>query len=98
LGGLAAQYASWRLLQGIFAILGACAFVLVYALLPETAHPGTRGLDRMIKAERAASGISDEEAGPSPFRWVWLNPLSSLKLLRAPNILLVVGRICPPYK
>jgi hypothetical protein len=65
------------------------ASLLMYIVLPETAHPGSRGFDKMIKAERAAQGIRDDDS-VAKFRWVWLNPFNTLKLLRAPNLLLPI--------
>ncbi len=62
-----------------------CLFIFAVAMLfvflfyfPETSHPGARGVDKVI-----------EEGGRLGF--VFLNPLSSLWLLRSPNIFLVVG-------
>jgi MFS family permease len=76
-GGAAAHYASWRVSQLVLAVLAGLACILMYALLPETAHPGTRGADVRF-------GVDGK------WRWVWLNPCQSLALLRAPNLLLVV--------
>jgi MFS family permease len=61
--------------------------------LPETAHPGSRGVDRMLDAERAKLGTSDGATDQVRWRWVWLNPFASLALLRAPNLLAVVGSL-----
>jgi hypothetical protein len=67
-------------------MLSGVATLLMYCLLPETAHPGSRGFDRML-VDEASAGRNLKETG---FKWVWLNPFASLKLLRAPNLLAVV--------
>jgi hypothetical protein len=77
-------------MQVCLCVLSALALLLMYWQLPETAHPGSRGFDRLIKSEQAANGRNDEDEEPE-FRWVWLNPFASLKLLRAPNLLAVVS-------
>lgn len=46
--------------------------------LPETSHPGTRGLDKLKPTDR---------------KWVWMNPFASLGILRSPNLALVVSPI-----
>ncbi|KAJ7928966.1 MFS general substrate transporter [Mycena leptocephala] len=43
-GGLAAHYSSWRAMQYALGLSGAAGFVFILILLPETSHPGTRGL------------------------------------------------------
>jgi MFS family permease len=78
LGGAAAHYSTWRTMQFALAVLAGLAAILMYALLPETAHPGTRGADIRFGVDGRWS-------------WVWLNPARSLRLLRAPNLLLVVS-------
>ncbi|KAH9917966.1 major facilitator superfamily domain-containing protein [Fomitopsis serialis] len=75
LGGLSVHFASWRALHMIFALLSVFMFIVMYYLLPETSHPGTRG--------------ADHKFGEEKWRWHWLNPLKSLTLLRAPNLLVV---------
>ena len=76
LGGAAVHFASWRALHFLFAFLAVVMFVVMYVFLPETSHPGERGAERMF--------------GENKWRWRWLNPFSSLALLRAPNLLAVV--------
>lgn len=58
-------------------------FVVVYFFLPETSHPGERGAERMF--------------GEGKRRWQWLNPFSSLALLRAPNLLVLVRAYTQRY-
>ncbi|KAH7924084.1 MFS general substrate transporter [Leucogyrophana mollusca] len=74
-GGLAAQYASWRIIHIVLGAWGGLEFLLVYLLLPETSHPGTRGIEKLPESRRS--------------RFVWINPLGSLWLLRSPNLLAV---------
>ncbi|KZP06003.1 MFS general substrate transporter [Athelia psychrophila] len=74
-GGLAAAYASWRVMQYTLGASGALAFAAVWLFLPETSHPGTRGIDQLRAMRRR--GL------------VWVNPLACLWLLRSPNLLAV---------
>ena len=54
------------------------SLVLIFTLQPETSQPGTRGIDKA-------------KANGEKARFVLLNPLSSLSLMRSPNILLLVS-------
>jgi hypothetical protein len=58
------------------AVAGISSFVLMFYFLPETSHPGTRGIDNRKNTAR---------------KLVWLNPLSALWLLRSPNLLILVS-------
>ncbi|KAK0463404.1 MFS general substrate transporter [Armillaria novae-zelandiae] len=78
-GGWGAHYASWRWTQIALAFAGFVAFVLMFLFLPETSHPGSRGIDKMREADGALS---------KGWKWVWLNPFASLALLRSPNLML----------
>jgi MFS family permease len=72
LGGAAAQYWSWRNLQYSIGVWGLLEMVLIYVSFPETSRPGTLGIDKLTRR-----------------RWIhitWVNPLSSLWLLRSPNL------------
>ncbi|KAJ7244204.1 MFS general substrate transporter [Mycena haematopus] len=81
-GGWGAKYSSWRNVQfGLF-FVGLLVFLGMLALLPETSHPGTLGMDKPEESE------STHNSGRK-FKWVWLNPLSCLWLLRSPNLLFV---------
>jgi len=51
-------------------------FVLMYVGMPETSHPGTRGVDKQFGGE---------------FKWVWLNPFKCLWFMRSPNLLALVS-------
>ncbi|KAG7453248.1 MFS general substrate transporter [Guyanagaster necrorhizus] len=76
-GGWGAHYASWRWTQIALAFAGFAAFMLMFFFLPETSHPGSRGIDKMLEEEDAKQR-----------KWVWLNPFSPLALLRSPNLML----------
>ncbi|PBK92229.1 MFS general substrate transporter [Armillaria gallica] len=78
-GGWGAHYASWRWTQIALALAGLAAFVLMFFFLPETSHPGSRGIDKMREADGPLS---------KRWKWVWLNPFASLALLRSPNLML----------
>ncbi|KAG6325825.1 hypothetical protein ID866_13264, partial [Astraeus odoratus] len=51
--------------------------VLMYLFLPETAHPNTRGIDKAEEGERPRQIL------------VWVNPLSSLVVMRSPVLMLI---------
>ncbi|KAG1842313.1 major facilitator superfamily domain-containing protein [Suillus tomentosus] len=72
LGGVAAQYWSWRKLHYSLAVWGLLELLLIYILLPETSHPGTLGIDKLKQRRR--------------IHIAWVNPLRSLWLLRSPNL------------
>ncbi|KZT74125.1 MFS general substrate transporter [Daedalea quercina L-15889] len=79
-GGIATHYSSWRDMQyGLF-LAGAIALLLTYAYLPETSHPGARGIDKLYE---------HGDLEPGRFKWVWLNPFRSLALLKSPNLVLI---------
>ena len=82
-GGLAATYASWRVMQLILFGMAAAALLSIALLLPETSHPGTRGIDKALAKEEAKGQSRGRHI-------VLLNPFKSLKLLKSPNVLLVV--------
>lgn len=85
--GFAAHYASWRDMQYALLASGLLSFITVLLFLPETSHPMARGIDKLRIAEEPSSG---EESKRKGWRWVWVNPFSSLWLLRSPNLLIVV--------
>ncbi|KAJ6494259.1 MFS general substrate transporter [Mycena sanguinolenta] len=94
IGGWVSHYASWRYLQiGLF-VFGGVLALSMFVYLPETSHPGATGLEKLVNAERKAANIdqpldAEDEPTRPPLRWVWLNPLSSLRTLRSPNLSLV---------
>lgn len=71
-------------MQSALAVAGFMTFALMAIWLPETSQPGTRGVD---KATQSSDGETRR------WKWVWLNPLASLGLLRSPNLMLVVRLI-----
>ncbi|CAL1703106.1 unnamed protein product [Somion occarium] len=75
-GGVAAHYYSWRLMQAILCGFGFVMLLVTFFWLPETSHPGTRGVDKLIQVEGKP-------------KWVWLNPFTSLAILQSPNITLL---------
>lgn len=75
-GGTAAEYWSWRGFQVALSFWGLIQMVLMYWFLPETAHPGKRGIDK----------LKDRD---SRKRLVLVNPFQSLGMLRSPILILV---------
>ena len=71
------------------------ALLCVIAFLPETSHPGSRGIDKLSNQEDN-NGFSPRKTS-SKWKWVWLNPVKSLAVLRGPNILFVVRIILQVY-
>ena len=55
-------------MQAFLSCFGFVLLLTTYFTLPETSHPGARGVDKLIEAEGRS-------------KWVWLNPFKSLKLL-----------------
>jgi len=77
LGGIAARYASWRVLQLALAMCSTALFATVLLFLPETSWPLARGIDKIREAGE------DVDA-----RWNWLrNPFKHISILRSPNVL-----------
>lgn len=80
-GGLAARYASWRVLQLALGICGAALFVAILLLLPETSWPRARGIDKLSEAGE-----------PVDARFNWLrNPFSHISIFRSPNVVAAVS-------
>ncbi|KAG1725921.1 hypothetical protein EDB19DRAFT_2028478 [Suillus lakei] len=76
-GGVAAQYWSWRNLHYCLGVWGLLEMLLIHLSFPEMSHPGTLGIDKVTRK-----------------RWIhitWVNPLSSLWLLRSPNLFAVMS-------
>ncbi|KAI0782099.1 major facilitator superfamily domain-containing protein [Abortiporus biennis] len=73
-GGIASHYFSWRIMQGCLFIYAILMFITTLFFLPETSHPGTRGVEKVT------------EAGDKS-RFVVINPFKCLALLRSPNAL-----------
>lgn len=64
-------------MQVFLSCFGFALLVTTFLTLPETSHPGARGVDKLLEAEGKTT-------------WVWLNPFTSLRLLKSPNIILLV--------
>ncbi|KAH9921917.1 MFS general substrate transporter [Amylocystis lapponica] len=77
-GGAMTHYASWRDIHYALFCAGLLVFVCTLLYLPETSHPGTRGVDK-----------ASLDADSTKWKWVWLNPFACLALLRAPNLFAV---------
>uniref|UniRef100_A0A0W0EYQ7 Major facilitator superfamily (MFS) profile domain-containing protein n=2 Tax=Moniliophthora roreri TaxID=221103 RepID=A0A0W0EYQ7_MONRR len=75
IGGFAAHYASWRVMQLGLGVAGLLGFICMALYYPETSIPGTRGIDK----RRAELGRDDVYL-------VWVNPFRALAILRSPNI------------
>ena len=88
--GLAAHYASWRDMQFALLVCGLLAFLAIFFFLPETSHPLTRGIDKARMMEESSLDREGSQ-GRKKWKWVWVNPLASLWLLRSPNLLAVVS-------
>jgi hypothetical protein len=71
---------SWRAVHVILGFLGLIISAIIYFFFPETIQPGATGIDKM----KAANEIDS----PTPF--IFINPLTSLWLLRSPSLLLTV--------
>jgi hypothetical protein len=72
------RYVSWRVMQAGVGFVAFLTYLLLYVGLPETSHPGTRGVDKEFGGK---------------FKWVWLNPFKSLWFLRSPNLLALVRQL-----
>lgn len=103
-GGILATYASWRVMQLSLGVFGFLLFILVFRYLPETIHPGTKGIDlnsvpksfsmtpgkilKSIKTEEVFNWCTD-----SDWKWVWLSPFAPFSLAKGRVVLLVVRTI-----
>ncbi|TRM57017.1 major facilitator superfamily domain-containing protein [Schizophyllum amplum] len=81
-GGYASHYGSWRDMQCGLVGASLLTLLILYLDLPETSHTGTTGA---YKAREAA-----DLQGSRPPRFVLINCLRPLGLLRSPNVLAVV--------
>ncbi|KAG5651696.1 hypothetical protein H0H81_007755 [Sphagnurus paluster] len=74
IGGLASQYASWRIMQNTIGVVGLIMFFSMWLFFPETSHPNTRGIDKIPQDSS---------------KFIFVNPLKPLALLRSPNLMAV---------
>jgi hypothetical protein len=67
--------------------------MFIYAFLPETSHPGEKGVDKMegSKTNSVRSGHRGWAEKVKDRLPILLNPLAPLWLLTSPNLLLVVS-------
>ncbi|PPR07301.1 hypothetical protein CVT26_012420 [Gymnopilus dilepis] len=79
-GGWTTYHFSWRIMQGSLGAVGFIAFCIMYFLFPETSQPGTRGIEKL----RASQKGTNEKV-----KFVFVNPLRPLLLLRSPNLFLI---------
>ncbi|KAH9483455.1 Itaconate transport protein [Psilocybe cubensis] len=77
-GGFAAHYFSWRIMQFWLGITGLVVFFIVLFILPETFHPGERGVEKA------------DPASLPKWRPVFLNFLEPLWIMRSPNLMAVI--------
>ncbi|KAF8845943.1 MFS general substrate transporter [Paxillus ammoniavirescens] len=73
IGGAFTTYASWRDLHLVIAAWGCVEFIVIYLSLPETSH---------------SHSVHNKGQAPARPRFLFVNPLTSLRLLRSPNLLL----------
>ncbi|KAF8163980.1 MFS general substrate transporter [Pholiota molesta] len=78
-GGAVSHYFSWRIMQGSIGIIGLVAFFSMLLFFPETSQPGARGIDK----------LKIEEGPKWRKRFIFVNPLRPMLLLRSPNLLLI---------
>jgi MFS family permease len=88
-GGWLATFASWRIMQLCIALMGLIVFIMVVLLLPETSHPGARGIEKFPLAESLE--IRSVHSNKRSCRFLPLNPFRTLCLLKSPIVVLVVN-------
>ncbi|KAG9318091.1 major facilitator superfamily domain-containing protein [Chiua virens] len=74
IGGILAAYWSWRGFQVSLGVWAIIQMLMMFLFFPETAHPGSRGIDK--------------EQGPKRLI-IWINPFRCLYFLRSPNVLAI---------
>ncbi|KXN87018.1 putative transporter AQR1 [Leucoagaricus sp. SymC.cos] len=79
LGGFIAHFWGWRILQLCMGVLALGAFGVILVSLPETSHPGARGVEKF----RQSGNVEYKRA------FFTVNPLRPLNLLQSPNIFCV---------
>ncbi|KAF9481301.1 MFS general substrate transporter [Pholiota conissans] len=78
-GGAISHYFSWRIMQGSMGLVGLVYFFIMLLFFPETSQPGARGIDK----------LKLEEGSKYKRRFIFVNPLRPMLLLRSPNLLLI---------
>lgn len=67
-------------MQAILSAFGLVEFVAMYFFFPETSQPGARGIDKLASESQRS-------------RFIFINPLRPLALLRSPILLLIVRNL-----
>lgn len=75
-------------MQAALGIMGITIFIAILFFLPETSHPGARGIDK-LRAKLMEAGASSSRI------IVFVNPCRPLALMRSPNVLAVVRTLEP---
>ena len=70
-------------MQGSLGAVGFVAFCIMYFLFPETSQPGTQGIEKLRASQQ---GTNEKKV-----KFVFVNPLRPLLLLRSPNLFLIVS-------
>ncbi|TFK35456.1 MFS general substrate transporter [Crucibulum laeve] len=83
-GGVLAEYISWRAAQNLLASVGTILFIVVLFYLPETSHPGAIGIEK----------DSIDSLQRPTWRPIFINPLKPLWLLRSPNLFAITLTSC----
>jgi predicted MFS family arabinose efflux permease len=78
-GGYFTEYFGWRFIFLFLSIFGAILFIIIFLFLPETSHC------RSTNCSTTTLSQSSQERMITKF-----SPLSSFKLLRYPNVLLII--------
>ncbi|PKK80818.1 MFS general substrate transporter [Rhizophagus irregularis] len=78
IGGYLTEYFGWRFIFLFLSIFGVILFIMIFFCLPETLHYQSTNLSTTLSQ-------SSQERTRTKF-----NPLSSFKLLRHPNVLLII--------
>ena len=84
MGGALTQYFGWRSIFWTFAIAYGVLWIAIVVLLPETNTSAQQQPDKVVNSNGKKKNISETTKEKR-----MINPFSSLKLLRFPNILMV---------
>ncbi|KAF8499333.1 MFS general substrate transporter, partial [Hysterangium stoloniferum] len=87
LGGWLATYVSWRVVQLGVVIMALIGFITFALCLPETSHPGTKGIEKLRMVDNRESPFV--QSNGTGWRFISLNPLRILLLLKNPIVVLV---------
>ena len=71
-------------MQVALGLVGVAIFLAILLFLPETSHPGTRGIDKLA-TELMEPGVSSSRM------FVFVNPFRPLTLMKSPNLMVVVS-------